>query len=195
MLDLGPEWKTITKKYQLISHIGQGAFGQVVKAKNFSTGDFVAIKQIKNIFRNYYECRKVMREISILRRLSDMDDNLFTPKLIDIVVPIRRFKNGKEKFEDLFIIMEYFEYNLNAVFSKIRENSFTDEHVITIMYNALCALNYIHSTGVIHRDVKPSNILLTNQCNIIFCDFGLARTLPKDKGVSINIRNQNTAAI
>ena len=159
---MGHEWKPITKKYQLVEHIGQGAFGQVVKARNFATGDFVAIKQIKNIFRNYYECRKVMREISIMRRLSNMEDNLFTPKLIDIVVPIKRFKDGREKFEDIFIIMEYFDHNLNSVFSKIRENSFTDEHVITIMYNALCALNYIHSTGVIHRDVKPSNILLTN---------------------------------
>ena len=107
-----------------------------------------------------------------------MDDNIFSPKLIDVVVPLKRFKDGREKFEDLFIIMEYFEYNLTACFSRIKENSFTDEHVITIMYNTICALNFIHSAGVVHRDLKPQNLLMTNQCNIIICDFGLARTLP-----------------
>ena len=93
--DLGIEWRPILKKYTLDSYIGKGSFGQVIKAKNIATGQFVAIKQIKDIFRNYYECRKVLREITILKRFSDMKDNLFTPKLVDIVVPLRKLKNGR----------------------------------------------------------------------------------------------------
>ena len=107
-----------------------------------------------------------------------MDDNLFTPRLLDIVIPTKKCKDGKEKFEDIFIIMEHYHQNLNCVFTRVKSNSFTEEHVITIMYNMLCAVKFLHSANVIHRDLKPSNILLTNQCNVILCDFGLARTMP-----------------
>ena len=54
-----------------------------------------------------------------------------------------------------------------------------EEHVITILYNQLCALNYIHSADIIHRDLKPANFLIDSQCNVKICDFGLARKIPK----------------
>lgn len=54
------------------------------------------------------------------------------------------------------------------------------EHAKIIVYNLLCAVNYLHSANVIHRDLKPGNILLTDQCSVKICDFGLARTLPKE---------------
>ncbi|MFN9902625.1 MAG: protein kinase domain-containing protein [bacterium] len=47
-----------------------------------------------------------------------------------------------------------------------------------ILYNMLCGLNFIHSANIIHRDIKPANILVDAQCNIKFCDFGLARCNP-----------------
>lgn len=54
------------------------------------------------------------------------------------------------------------------------------EHAKIIVYNLLCAVNYLHSANVIHRDLKPGNILLTDQCSVKICDFGLARTIPKE---------------
>ena len=107
-----------------------------------------------------------------------MEENLFTPKLVDIVVPIRKASDGKQKFNDIFLIMNYYSQNLSSVFTDIDSNSFTENHVKIIMYNMLCALNFLHSANLIHRDIKPANILLTNRCNVLICDFGLARTLP-----------------
>tara|TARA_B110000305_G_C18799537_1_gene342000 strand:+ start:321 stop:473 length:153 start_codon:yes stop_codon:yes gene_type:complete len=43
----------------------------------------------------------------------------------------------------------------------------------------LCALNFIHKANVMHRDLKPGNILIDDDCNVLLCDFGLARTSPK----------------
>jgi serine/threonine protein kinase len=54
------------------------------------------------------------------------------------------------------------------------------EHAKIIVYNLLCAVNYLHSANVIHRDLKPGNILLTDSNLFFLCDFGLARTLPKE---------------
>jgi mitogen-activated protein kinase 1/3 len=49
--------------------------------------------------------------------------------------------------------------------------------MIKIIYNTLCSLSYIHAVNVIHRDVKPGNILLSQDCNVKICDFGLSRSL------------------
>lgn len=45
----------------------------------------------------------------------------------------------------------------------------------------LCGINYLHSANIIHRDLKPSNILINSDCRIKICDFGLARSMPKDQ--------------
>ena len=47
-----------------------------------------------------------------------------------------------------------------------------------ITYNLLCAMKYIHSANLIHRDVKPDNVLIDKHCITKFCDFGLSRTVP-----------------
>jgi mitogen-activated protein kinase 1/3 len=52
-----------------------------------------------------------------------------------------------------------------------------EDHVVTILYNLLCAVNYIHSTNVMHRDIKAANILIDGDCNIKICDFGLSRVM------------------
>ena len=116
----------------------------------------------------------------IQRQLTEMEDNVFSPRLLDIIIPMKKSSGSVEKFNDLFLVMECFDMNLNSIFSKLKADSFHEEHVITIMYNMLCALNFLHTANVIHRDIKPSNILLTAQCNVLICDFGLARTFPRD---------------
>lgn len=59
----------------------------MVKAQVKATGEIVAIKLIKNIFKCIYQARLTYREIFILRKLSEIDENIFTNKLIDIVLP------------------------------------------------------------------------------------------------------------
>lgn len=54
----------------------------------------------------------------------------------------------------------------------------SEDHIITMLYNQLCALNFLHSTNIIHRDIKPGNLLIDNECGVKICDFGLARVLP-----------------
>ena len=48
-----------------------------------------------------------------------------------------------------------------------------------ILYNIACALKVLHSANVMHRDIKTSNILVDEDCNIKICDFGLSRSMPQ----------------
>ena len=137
----------------MLDYLGKGAFGEVLKARHLETQQIVAIKCIKNVFRTEYDCRKVLRELTILRQLTDMDDNLFTPKLVDVVVPLRKnaaSADGCQKFNELFLVMEFYSQNLQSVYTDIDRSSFTEDHVLIIMYNLLCAMNYLHSANLLH---------------------------------------------
>ena len=71
-LQLPKVWSYVQEHYDVLSYIGSGSFGQVVKARSKETGDVYAIKLIKNIFHDTYHAKKVLREIVILRQLSKM---------------------------------------------------------------------------------------------------------------------------
>ncbi|MBA0813020.1 hypothetical protein Gohar_026910 [Gossypium harknessii] len=59
----------------------------------------------------------------------------------------------------------------------IRSNqALTDDHCQYFLYQLLWGLKYIHSINVLHSDLKPSNMLLNANCDLMICDFGLART-------------------
>ena len=86
-MELNPHWKGITDDFKICKIIGQGAFGQVVKAKNRVSGEYVAIKLVTNCFYNSASTRQILREILLMRRLQRFENNIFTIGLKDIIVP------------------------------------------------------------------------------------------------------------
>ena len=75
--------------------------------------------------------------------------------------------------------MDYVEHDLKQIFEMKPSPTLSEQHITTILYNTLCAVNYFHSANVIHRDIKPHNILVSDECTVKICDFGLARTMPE----------------
>lgn len=131
---------------------------------------------IENINKNEYMTRKVLREITILRKLTEMDENIFTTKLIDIILPDgvvsskTASASGKGETEalnlcdlgkltHLFIVMEVEMYDLKTML-EMDDVEFEEDHIKTILYNLLCAISYVNSAGIMHRDIKPGNILI-----------------------------------
>lgn len=106
-----------------------------------------------------------------------MDNNIYTVKLLDIVLP---WVKRKPMPQGIFLVMTYENQDLGQVFSANKEMSFSFEHAKLILYNLLCAVNFLHSANVMHRNIMPSNILLTEQCSVNICGFGSARILPKE---------------
>jgi mitogen-activated protein kinase 7 len=78
----------------------------------------------------------------------------------------------------MLIFAELMECDLAAI---IRSGQpLTDAHFQSFIYQILCGLKYIHSANVLHRDLKPGNLLVNADCELKICDFGLARGFSVD---------------
>ncbi|XP_052256197.1 mitogen-activated protein kinase 15-like isoform X2 [Dreissena polymorpha] len=154
----------ITKKYEIKKRLGKGAYGIVWKAIDRRTGEVVAVKKIFDAFRNQTDAQRTFREIMFLQ---DFGEHPNIIKLHNVI----KAENDK----DIYLVFEFMETDLHNVIK--RGNILKDVHKRYIMYQLFRATKYLHSGNVIHRDQKPSNILLDSECMVKVCDFGLARSL------------------
>ncbi|XP_019945882.1 mitogen-activated protein kinase 15 isoform X2 [Paralichthys olivaceus] len=154
----------ISQKYEIKKRLGKGAYGIVWKAVDRHSGEIVAVKKIFDAFRNRTDAQRTFREIMFLQEFGDHPNIV---KLLNVI----RAQNDK----DIYLIFEYMDSDLHAVIKK--GNLLKDIHKRYVMYQLFKAVKYLHSGNVIHRDQKPSNVLLDTDCVVKLCDFGLARSL------------------
>jgi mitogen-activated protein kinase 1/3 len=124
--------------------------------------------------------------------MSEDKQNIFTTGLIDIILPEEVIDTDKDlfslmKLDHVFLVMEQGERDLSSLLKNYKDIELEEDHIITIMYNILCALNFFHSANIIHRDIKPANILINSSCAVKICDFGLARVMPKKSDLEQNL--------
>lgn len=150
---------TELKDYQLGDCLGKGAFGSVFRALNMSTGETVAVKQVKLADLPKSELRVITLEIDLLK-------NLDHPNIV-------KYRGFVKSADTLDIILEYCEngslHSISKNFGKFPENL-----VGLYMSQVLHGLLYLHDQGVIHRDIKGANILTTKQGLVKLADFGVA---------------------
>ncbi|XP_077124580.1 mitogen-activated protein kinase 15 [Ranitomeya variabilis] len=154
----------ISQKYQIKKRLGKGAYGIVWKAIDRKSGEIVAVKKIFDAFRNRTDAQRTFREIMFLQEFGEHPNII---KLLNVI----RAQNDK----DIYLVFEYMETDLHAVIKK--GSLLKDVHMRYILHQLLKATKFLHSGNVIHRDQKPSNILLDADCLVKLCDFGLARSL------------------
>lgn len=98
------------------------------------TGKKVAIKKMDNIFDDLVDCKRILREITILKSLK----NKFVVGLFDLIAPTNR-----ENFDSIYLVLSLAESDLKKV---IKSAIFLEQkHIDTVVYNLLCGINYIHS--------------------------------------------------
>ena len=69
--------------------------------------------------------------------------------------------------------------DFKKLMNSVPNTEIIEEHIITLLYNQLCAINFLHTLNIVHRDLKPANFLMDENCSVTICDFGLARVLQK----------------
>uniref|UniRef100_A0A0G4G3V7 Mitogen-activated protein kinase n=1 Tax=Chromera velia CCMP2878 TaxID=1169474 RepID=A0A0G4G3V7_9ALVE len=160
------EWHGVSDRYDIRAVIGTGSYGSVAEARDLRTGSNVAVKKIHRVFDDLVDCKRILREIAILNRLS----HPFVVRPIDLCVP-----TDLERFNELFLVLEIADSDFKKLF---KTRVFLGEvHVRVLLYNLLVGVKYIHSAGIYHRDLKPANCLVNQDCTVKICDFGLARTV------------------
>lgn len=152
----------IIRKYEIQTQLGKGAYGIVWRAVDRRTKQVVAVKKIFDAFQNSTDAQRTFREVMFLQSLKH--DNII--KLLNV----HRADNDK----DIYLAFEFMETDLHAV---IRAHILEDVHKQFIIYQLLRTLKYLHSAEILHRDMKPSNLLLNSDCLMKVADFGLARSI------------------
>jgi mitogen-activated protein kinase 1/3 len=163
------EWGPILDKYEPIKVLGAGSYGKVIEAIDKSTQKKVAIKKVNELFVDLVDSKRVLREITLLRFMK----NRFIVELLDI-----EYDRNDKDFDCIYLIFECLPSDLKKL---IKSSCFLKmDDVRMYVYHILCGLKYIHSCAVLHRDLKPGNILLDQNYQIKICDFGLARCVNRD---------------
>uniref|UniRef100_A0A8R7P9B2 Mitogen-activated protein kinase n=1 Tax=Triticum urartu TaxID=4572 RepID=A0A8R7P9B2_TRIUA len=155
----------IDTKYVPIKPIGRGSYGIVCSSVNKDTNEQVAIKKINNVFDNRVDALRMLREMKLLRHLRH--ENVIALK--DIMMPIQ-----KRSFKDVYLVSELMDTDLDRIINS--SQTLSNDHCQYFLFQLLRGLKYLHSAGILHRDLKPLNLLVDGNCDLKICDFGLART-------------------
>jgi len=160
----------VSKQYRIIEPVSHGAFGTVCSAIDEASGQQIAVKKVEGAFEHITITKRTLRELRILRHLQH--ENLV--QVMGIFIP-----GTKMDFEDIYVISELMETDLASTLRSSQPLS--DDHCQFFLYQILRGMKYVHSAKVIHRDLKPRNLLVNSNCDLKICDFGLARVHFSDK--------------
>jgi mitogen-activated protein kinase 1/3 len=156
----------VGEDYECIKILGQGSYGAVCSATHKPTGRKVAIKRMDGVFEDEIDCKRILREVNLLRKLQ----HPYVIKVYDVLEP-----KDPEHFDSIYVVLELAESDLKKVIKSAIHLQI--KHIQTVVYNLLCAVKYLHTANVIHRDLKPANVLVNEDCSVKICDFGLARSI------------------
>lgn len=153
----------VDSRYEVLDVIGRGAYGVVVAAMDHVTNRHVAIKKISDIFDHATFAKRTLREVRLLRLLRH--ENLIGIRSV--------MKPLDHSFTDLYIVSELMETDMSSVIKSMQPLS--NDHLQFFVYQILRGVKYLHTSNVLHRDLKPRNLLVNSNCDVKICDFGLAR--------------------
>ncbi|CAF0754924.1 unnamed protein product [Rotaria sordida] len=157
---------TLPVRYQDLVLIGQGAYGIVVRATDTTTGKYVAIKKILRPFETDIHAKRTYRELKLLMYLNHPDAQVV--QLYNVFTP----EQNVNEFRTIYLVLNFVGHDLNKLL--LQRVPLTETLIQLIICSLLRGLKFIHSAGILHRDLKPTNIGIDRNSNVTILDFGLA---------------------
>ncbi|KAI3835347.1 hypothetical protein MKW98_020463 [Papaver atlanticum] len=149
-------------QYEKVEKIGEGTYGVVYKARDRVTNETIALKKIRLEQEDEGVPSTAIREISLLKEMQH--DNIV--RLQDVVHSEKR----------LYLVFEYLDLDLKKHMDSCPELAKDPRLVKRFLFQILRGISYCHSHRVLHRDLKPQNLLIDRRTNSLkLADFGLAR--------------------
>mmetsp|Transcript_16161 Transcript_16161/g.26379 ORF Transcript_16161/g.26379 Transcript_16161/m.26379 type:complete len:301 (+) Transcript_16161:224-1126(+) len=156
------------EKYKKIEKpVGEGTYGVVYKASNTETGELVALKRIKLEVEDEGVPSTALREISLLKELHHA--NIVPLKDVQHYHPQRSGSTPQ-----LYLVFEWLDQDLHKYMENV-DGNISPDLIKSYMSQLLHGLDYCHSHGIFHRDLKPQNLLIDRDGVLKIADFGLAR--------------------
>ncbi|XP_057788862.1 serine/threonine-protein kinase TIO isoform X1 [Salvia miltiorrhiza] len=160
------------ENYHVIELVGEGSFGKVYKGRRKFSGQTVAMKFIPKHGKSEKDVLNLRQEIEILRKL----------KHENIIAMLDSFEGPQE----FCVVTEFAQGELFEILED--DKCLPEEQVQAIAKQLVRALHYLHSNRIIHRDMKPQNILIGAGSIVKLCDFGFARAMSANTVVLRSIK-------
>lgn len=161
------EIKPTVGRYEIIREIGQGAMGIVYEANDPKINRRLAIKTIR--FSDEFEESRIKQIKSRFFREAEIAGKLSHPSIVSIY-------DAGEEYDLTYLAMEYLEGEDLRKYCKM-ESILPLRKILGITSDVALALDYAHTQGVIHRDIKPGNIMLLKNGKVKVTDFGIAKAI------------------
>lgn len=150
------------EQYEKVEKIGEGTYGVVYKARDRLTNETIALKKIRLEQEDEGVPSTAIREISLLKEMQHGN--------------IVRLQDVVHNDKCLYLVFEYLDLDLKKHMDSCPEFSKDPQLVKMYLYQILRGIAYCHSHRVLHRDLKPQNLLIDKRTNALkLADFGLAR--------------------
>ena len=176
-------------KYKLSQSRDKGIEPEFESEEEVRERSMIAIKKIGNIFGDAVNGKRNLRELKLLGFMSHPNvlglRDVYRPRQYTAIVnsPALRFAEpgtlpnihtASDFFADVYVVTDLMTTDLGKIFAQ-QGASIAEEHATWIVYQMCLGLNYIHAAGVLHRDIKPGNMLISEDGQLKIADFGLAR--------------------